>query len=391
MTDEPQPGAPTALADGVAEPTSPLDPSEPSPPRRPEPPTRGARGAERRRRRRRTLFVLLAVGALVLVPVLAVGGWFAWQVYLPFGGPSSDRVEVVIEPGWSTSQVADSLVDAGVVDSALAFRIWARLQGATFQAGTYSLSPGVSVSDAVDDLERGPDTPLASNQAKLLVPPGLTLSQIADRVGALPGHTRDAFLQTAASGVVRSKYQPAGVTSLEGLTWPDTYFIGEGQTDEEILRTIVAAFDAEADAVGLADAAASGAGLTPYETVVVASLVQGEAAPADARAVAGVIVNRLRAGMPLQIDATLCYAKGGCPPVPTNADKQIDSAYNTYRVTGLPPTPILTVTESSLRAALAPASHNDLFYVTGKDGVTRFAETLAGHEENIRLHGVRGE
>ena len=56
--------------------------------------------------------------------------------------------------------------------------------------------------------------------------------------------------------------------------------------------------------------------------------------------------------MPLQIDATLCYAKGGCPPVPTNADKQIDSPYNTYRVSGLPPTPIMTVTEQSLRAAL---------------------------------------
>jgi UPF0755 protein len=125
--------------------------------------------------------------------------------------------------------------------------------------------------------------------------------------------------------------------------------------------------------------------------VVAASLVQGEASVADGPAVAGVIVNRLRAGMPLQIDATLCYAKGGCPPVPTNADKQLDSPYNTYRVTGLPPTPILTVTESALHAALAPASHDYLFYVTGTDGVTRFAETLAGHEENIRLHGVRGE
>jgi UPF0755 protein len=95
--------------------------------------------------------------------------------------------------------------------------------------------------------------------------------------------------------------------------------------------------------------------------------------------------------MPLQIDATLCYAKGGCPPVPSNADKQIDSPYNTYRVSGLPPTPILTVTESALRAALAPASHAYVFYVTGEDGITRFAETLEGHQANIDQHGVRGE
>ena len=76
---------------------------------------------------------------------------------------------------------------------------------------------------------------------------------------------------------------------------------------------------------------------------------------ADAPKVAAVITNRLAQGTPLQIDATLCYSKGGCPPVPTNADKQVDSPYNTYRVTGLPPTPIMTVTEQSLKAALAPA------------------------------------
>ena len=93
--------------------------------------------------------------------------------------------------------------------------------------------------------------------------------------------------------------------------------------------------------------------------------------------------------MQLQIDATLCYAKGGCPPVPNNADKQIDSPYNTYKVSGLPPTPIMTVTEPALAAAAHPADVPYLFYVTGKDGVTRFATTLAGHEQNIRE--LRGE
>ena len=100
-------------------------------------------------------------------------------------------------------------------------------------------------------------------------------------------------------------------------------------------------------------------GLTPQQTVVVASLIQAEAGTAaDAPKVAAVIANRLKQGMQLQIDATLCYAKGGCPPMPTNADKQLDSPYNTYRVDGLPPTPIMTVTEQSLarRAARPPTS-----------------------------------
>ncbi len=195
--------------------------------------------------------------------------------------------------------------------------------------------------------------------------------------------------RSAQSGQVRSKYQGDQVSN-EGFTWPDTYFVSPGETDLEILQTIVAEFDKHGDAVNLADAPAEG--LTPQQAVVVASLVQAEAGnAADAPKVAAVVLNRFRQGTPLQIDATLCYSKGGCPPVPSNADKQIDSPYNTYRVAGLPPTPIMTVTEQSLRAALAPASVPYLFYVTGKDGVTYFATTLAEHQANIRAHGVSGE
>jgi UPF0755 protein len=181
---------------------------------------------------------------------------------------------------------------------------------------------------------------------------------------------------------VRSRLQPPGATSLEGLTWPDTYFVGEHQTDADILRTIVTAFDEHAAA----------AGVTSYDALKIAALVQAEvgAAP-DAPLVSAVIANRLARGMPLQIDATLCYAKGGCPPVPTNADKQIESPYNTYRVAGLPPTPIMTVTEPALRAALSPASVPYLYYVTGDDGVTRFGSTLAEHQRNIDAYGVSGE
>jgi UPF0755 protein len=178
--------------------------------------------------------------------------------------------------------------------------------------------------------------------------------------------------------------------SVEGFTWPDTYFVAKDETDQQILQTIVSEFDKHGDAVGLAGAPS--VGLTPQQAVVVASLVQAEAGtPADAPKIAAVILNRNRQGIPLQVDATLCYAKGGCPPVPTNADKAIDSPYNTYVVKGLPPTPIMTVTEQALNAALHPADVPYLFYVTGKDGVTYYATTLAEHERNIREHGVRGE
>ena len=341
------------------------------------PPDRGPghRRSARARDRRRSLLALAVVAALLL-PLLFVGGWFVWQLSPPGNAGAAVRVE--IEPGWGAKQAGDALQANGVVGSSLAFQIWAKVSGVSFQAGAYNLREHLGVHAAADALERGP---VAPPHLTLALPPGLTLAQIADRVGQLPGHSRDAFLATAASGVVRSRLQPPDVTSLEGLTWPDTYFVGEGQSDEEILRTIVGSFDEHATA----------AGVTSYDAVRIASLVQAEANAGDADEVSAVIHNRIARGMPLQIDATLCYAKGGCPPVPNNADKLIDSPYNTYRVTGLPPTPIMTVTEPSLRAALHPADVPYLYYVTGDDGVTRFGTTIEEHQRNIDEHGVRGE
>jgi UPF0755 protein len=338
-------------------------------------PDRATRREARARQRRRSVLALGIIAALVLPFVLATA-WFVWEMSPPGGAGAAVKVE--IRPGWGAKEAGDALQDRGVIGSSLAFQIWAKVSGTDFQAGIYDLHEHLGVREAAAALRRGPG---AASHLTLALPPGLSLGQIADRVGRLPGHSRDAFLQTAASGVVRSTLSPAGVTSLEGLTWPDTYFVGEHETDAEILQTIVSAFD---------DHAAQ-AGVTSYDTVKIASLIQAEASADDAPLVSAVIANRLARGIQLQIDATLCYAKGGCPPLPNNADKQIDSPYNTYKVFGLPPTPIMTVTEPALNAAAHPAAVGYLFYVTGKDGVTRFATTQAEHEQNIREHGVSGE
>ena len=183
----------------------------------------------------------------------------------------------------------------GVIGSSLAFQIWSKVSGAgSFQAGTYSLHEDMGVKAASDALGRGPSTAASAGHRTLALPPGLRLEQIADRVGALPGHDRTAFLALAQSGQVRSKYQGDQVSN-EGFTWPDTYFVSKQETDLQILQTIVAEFDKHADAVNLAGAGAS-IGLTPQQAVVVASLVQAEAgSAADAPKVAAVILNRLSA------------------------------------------------------------------------------------------------
>jgi cell division protein YceG involved in septum cleavage len=230
--------------------------------------------------------------------------------------------------------------------------------------------------------------PAGGGQVQLLLRPGLTINGIAATVAQLPGHTAAGFLQVANSGLIRSSYEPATTNSLEGLLFPDTYFVLPNESYASILHRLVDRFDQIGDQIGLGGTTA----VTPYQTIVVASLIQQEVkVPTDAPLVAAVIYNRLKLGMPLQIDATLCYVKGGCPPVPSNADKQRVSPYNTYKVTGLPPTPIASVTMASLQAAMAPASVPYLYYViSDASGKLAFSTTLAGQNHNIAIAHQKG-
>jgi UPF0755 protein len=349
---------------------------------------RRALNEDRKRRRRRVIAVVVVLGLLILPFVIAVG-WFYFQVE-PRGG-EGETVQVTIEDGWSTGEVGSALAQADVVGSAFAFRIWSTVSGSgPFKPGTYTLRTNMGDRAAANVLKVGPP-PEPQASATLLIPPGLTLNQIADRVGQLPGHSRETFLQAANSGVVRSKYQPPNVNSLEGLLFPDTYFIGASEDDGDIVKRLVARFDEIADRAGLANSAATN-GLTPYQTVVAASLIQTETKLAeDAPLISAVIRNRIRDNMPLQIDSTLCYAKGGCPPVPTNADKAIDSPYNTYKVIGLPPGPISGVTEANLRAAINPANVTFKYYViSDANGKHAFSNTLAEHEANVAAARKKG-
>jgi UPF0755 protein len=345
---------------------------------------------EGRRGRRRGLRVLLVLAILAL-PFLVAGGWFAYQLR---PGSSGSTVKFEVTRGMGNSDVADALAHDGVVDSAFAFKLWATVTGAgPFKTGTYELHEGQGVRSAASALDAGPPPPAAAPDLKLLLPPGLTLDQIADRVGKLRGKSAQKFLDVVKSGTVTSKYQTPGQTSLEGLLFPDTYFIGAHESEDSIARRLVARFDEIADKVGLADAQ----GLTPYQTVVAASLIGTEAKLADdAPLISAVIRNRLAASMPLQIDSTLCYSRAqttgsGCPPPPTDADKALDSPYNTYKIAGLPPTPIASVTEASLAAALKPADVPYRYYVVADaNGKHAFATTLEEHNRNVAAARAKG-
>jgi UPF0755 protein len=346
---------------------------------------RGRRAADLARLHRRNLATVCTVAAL-LAPLAFASVYVIGNVRSSTTGNSD--VVIDVQPGWTPVQVGDQLAKDGVITSSARFQqVAQQAQFTTYKAGRYVFVANSETRQALDTLRGGPEAVIPD--IKLLLPPGLTLAQIADRVGKL--QSKDGtrfldsarFLEVAKSGVVRSRYEPAGSTSLEGLTWPDTYFIGANENEEQILRRIVDQFDKRADTIGLA-AAGPANGMTPYQTVISASLIEAEAgSPADRPLISAVIVNRIKDGTPLQIDATLCYAKGGCPPVPTDADRKIDSPYNTYRIGGLPPTPIKTVSEGALQAALNPAAVSFRYYVSDKHGKTYYATTLAEHERNV--------
>jgi UPF0755 protein len=346
---------------------------------------REAERGDRRRRRRRTIIVL-AIVLLPIVLVLAAGGWFVYQLNPP--GDPGRKISVTIPPDTGTDGIGDLLEDEGVIGSSTAFSIFTKITGAgPFKPGQYSMRKSLGVRDAVHTLEDGPTK---AAEYKLDIPPGLTLAQIADRVGHIPGHSREAFLAAAQSGAVRSKYQPPEVTSLEGLLLPDTYFVTKDETDEQLLSRLVGAFDQLADGHGLANPNASG--LSPYQTIIAASLIEREAKlDEDRPLIASVIRNRLLAGRQLQIDATVCYAKGGCEKPPTKADTEIESPYNTYKIQGLPPTPISGMGAASLTAAANPANAPYMFYVLiDENGKHKFATTQEEHDLNVEEARQKG-
>jgi UPF0755 protein len=344
-------------------------------------PSDGGPRRPRRRPRRRTRVVAVIV-AVVFIPVAVLGsgvGWFFWEID-SHGAPGKE-VSVQIQPGWGVPRIGDELHHDHVIGSSLVFNLYARFNGDnSFQAGTYVLHTNIGVRAAIAALKRGPKI----NYQVLQVPPGLWLQQIAARVGKLGGRNAQVFLQGARNNSVRSIFEPAAVTNLEGLVRPDTYKISGSQDEISILQTMVQTFDTRAEARGLRKTNVNG--YSAYQIVIVASMIEAEAkVPQDRPLIASVIYNRLAANMPLQIDSTVIYARGNPADRSLSAnDLHINSPYNTYGHVGLPPTPICSVSDASLIAALAPAHTNFLYYVVaGKDGHHVFASTYAQQQQNI--------
>ena len=324
-----------------------------------------------RRGRRRFALLMVVVAAIVIavsawVVVPRVVGLFSVPDY---SGQGSGRVTVVVLPGDTASDIAATLVKAGVVKSSKAFVNAANDNPASshIQPGTYVLRHHMSGKDALTLML---DPSSRSSAGDLVIPEGATVFDVEKRLVALLGSQQKdkihAAIRSVASAGVPLGYAPANgrLASLEGFLYPATYNVDPSSSPAEVLQNMTSKFAERDRSTGFANDAKS-MGLPPYEALIIASIAQSEAKfPADMPKVARVILNRLAAKRPLQIDATSRYGAmvNGDDPS-TISYNTYASPYNTYLHTGLPPTPISNPGAPALDAAVHPASGDWLYYV----------------------------
>lgn len=357
---------------------------------------------------KRFLIVLAILAGLVVV---GIGGGVWWVNQQMAGEPGEgEPVALTVDQGASGASIATMLEEAGVVRNALAFRLVARSRGVAsrIQAGDYEFRTGMSVDEAIEVLEGGPAERTAY---RVTIPEGLTVAQtlerladqtpydVADYRAILDERLRadsdeEGLLDLPDWVPALSGFGPGVREPYEGLLFPQTHDFFEEATAQQILQRLVDELDRVVAGIGEDEiAAAEDAGLSLYQALVLASLVEREAQVEDERPlIAGVIRNRLDEGMLLQIDASVLYAQDEAGS-DARVNTDIDSPYNTYKYPGLPPTPISGSRSSAIQAAISPEQTEFLYYVVKApecDGTHKFARTLDEHNNNVAAYRNAG-
>lgn len=321
-------------------------------------------------------FVLALVTVLVAVALSVF--LLLRSVYQPI--PNLTGTQVLNVPaGSNLTRVASQLHEKGWLGSPLALRAVARWQGTAnaIQTGEYRLVPGMSAADLLSAMVNG-DT----IQYRITFVEGWTLDQVltALRQAEPVEHTLPA--EAGPEAIANAMQVPR--TNPEGLVFPDTYFYTRGTSDVELLRrgyarlmnVLNAAWEQRLGALPYN---------SPYEALIMASIIEKESAASSERGhIAGVFVRRLEQGMRLQSDPTVIYGMGAdFEGDIRRQDLTANSAYNTYRINGLPPTPIALAGSESIQAALHPLPSDYLYFVSRGDGSHYFSSTLEEHNAAV--------
>jgi UPF0755 protein len=322
---------------------------------------------------RRFLWLAFFVLAVAAVPLV----YFNYVVTIDRSYPRVP-LTVVVPDGATGRDIADLLESRGVIRSARAFEALARIRGerSAMRAGEFAFSPHRTASEILNQLVSGGQ----QVAVWVTIPEGFTAKEIAQTLAERDLGEADVLSATFLRETL--VVDGAQTANLEGYLFPDTYLVPVAATPPEIATILTSQFLAELPRNS--GALAKRLGYTVPQIVTLASLVEREAKADDERALmAGVYYNRLRLGMPLEVDATIEYTFAHHKDVITYADLARDSPYNTYKHAGLPPTPIANPGRASLLAAFHPQASGYLYYVYKGNGHHAFSRTLAEHNANV--------
>lgn len=305
-----------------------------------------------------------------------------------------EELHFTIESGMHSSTIAEELEAQGLIHNAFIFKFYLRFkdQGNRFQAGEYVLEPGMEIDEIIEKFNTG--DVYQEPMLKFTIAEGRTFSQITDALSQSGVIDRTVFLNLTSDPAHYEGTLAAQIPAerpykamLEGYIFPTTYELPEASTDQEIVAHMFGELERRlADLPSGWEQQLETLGLNFHELLTVASLIEREVVVDEERPlVAGVIYNRLNQSYPLQIDATVQYALDEPKERLLYADLEVDSPYNTYANSGLPPGPIASPGLESIKAALYPETTEYMFYVTKKDGTSEhyFSKTFAEHEANI--------
>jgi UPF0755 protein len=321
---------------------------------------------------------------IVLLAAAAAAGYGAWYV----GSPvriAKYPVEVEIPRGAGFRTAIEQLEKSGIAIRRYEFELLARAHGKVrdIKAGSYEILQPVTPLELLQKLTRGDVT-----QAEVRLLEGWTFAQFRAALDASPHLRHETTGMSDADILAR-----LNVTEMhpEGLFFPDTYLFGKGASDLAVLRRSYGAmarhlkeeWEARHTTVPYR---------SPYEALIMASIIEKETGQAGERdMIGGVLVNRLRIGMRLQVDPTIIYGLGAAFDGNLKRSHLLeDGAYNTYTRAGLPPTPIAMPGLASLRAAVRPGKTDAMYYVSRNDGSSHFSRTLEEHNRAVARYQLRG-
>ena len=329
------------------------------------------------------------VFGLLFILIIGFIGWGYYQRAISQSASKTGENQVfVVRSGESVKEISANLEKAGLIKSSRIFNfyVWLNDLGAKLQAGEYELAPNLSIKKIVDILANGQTI---NKEMTIKIIEGWAIKDINNYLRKKGITADNEFSRLANQSVPQwdlNKYDflkdaPANV-GLEGFLFPDTYRIYKDASAVDIIEKMLVNFDRKLTPEMRADIVKSGR--TVYEIVIMASIIEKEAASEkDRPIIAGILYKRLTKGMKLEVDSTINYLTGKSDPQVSYVDLNIDSPYNTYKYYGLPPGPICNPGLSALKAAIYPEDSPYLFYLHRQDtGETIFSRTYNEHLHN---------